>query len=121
MLFMNLNLTIIERNEGLELSDYVIRVTNINTNKYKDFTHNELTRSVKNDEYVLTSCLESLYNSYYTYYEECIDVYDFIYNHMYDDEEEGFEAYEITKQDATNFNDIVDTETLSECEKVFDL
>ena len=121
MLFVNLNLSIIKREEQPEVSNYIIRVTNINTNKYKDFTHCELTRSSKDDEQILMSCLECIYNSYYTYYKECSDVYDFIYIHIYDDEEEGFAAYEVTKQEAVAFNEVVDTETLSECEKVFDL
>lgn len=119
MLFVNLNLSIIKRNEGSEVNDYVIRVTNVNTNKYKDFTHVEF--SLKNDKQILMNCLESLYTSYYTYYKECDNAYDFIYNHIYDDEEEGLKAYEITKQDAVNFNDIADAETLNECENVFDL
>ena len=119
MLFVNLNLSIVKRNEGAEVNDYIVRITNINMNEYREFTHCEF--SLKDDKEILMNCLESLYTSYYTYYKECVDEYDFIYNHMYDDEEEGKEAYEITKQDAINFNKIADTETLSECEKMFDL
>lgn len=121
MLFENLSLSIIKTKEYTDVNDYIIRITNINTNKYNDFTHCESKANIKNDEYVLMSCLECVYHSYYTYYEECTDVYDFIYIHIYDDEEEGLEAYEITKQEAVAFNEVADTETLNRCKEVFDL
>ena len=119
MLFENLNLSIIKTEEYVDVNNYIIRITNINTNKYKDFTHCESTVNIKNDEYILMSCLECLYNSYYTYYEECADVYDFIYVHIYDDEAEGREAYEITRQEAVAFNSLIDTNILNKCRELF--
>lgn len=121
MLFENLSLSIIKTKEYADVNDYIIRITNINTNKYNDFTHCESKINIKNDEYVLMGCLESVYNSYYAYYEECTDVYDYIYIHLYDDEEEGAEMYEITKRDAVAFNEIADAETLNKCKEIFDL
>ena len=117
MLFESLNLSIVKRYEYEGVNDYVIKITNTNTNKSREFTHCESPN--KNDEQVLMGCLESLYNSHYAYFEECSDVYDFIYIHLYDDEEEGAEAYEITKKDAVAFNELVDANILNKCEELF--